>query len=393
MSDAVRIVCEETPRLSALRHRQLSGEIRTIIGKTLRKEPEARYASVAALRDDIQRYLHHQPILAHPPSALYQLRKLLYRRKLPSALLALLAAVVVGFAAWMSVLYRRADSLHHTAEKERREAVAARDAERDARERAEQSVKQGNEVQAFFSSILLDGSPRRGRDVTLREVLDEATERIDGKLGDFPYARSWVLMVLGRSYVALGEPVKAEKTMRQALSLRKEHAKAPQRVAHCMYQLGCVLDDLGRLDEAGQLLEEALEKWRSALGDEHVWVVHASNALGYVRIRQERDLEAELLFREAIALRPRHAAANTNLAYVLLRRGECLEAAEHLDMAEPASRKDGKSHWRARRLSLRAILAAKRGDFAEAQRIEGNALALMVRTHGADHAWTAAHLN
>ena len=48
--------------------RKLRGDLETIVGKALEKESERRYASAAALSEDISRYLTSQPILARPPS-------------------------------------------------------------------------------------------------------------------------------------------------------------------------------------------------------------------------------------------------------------------------------------------------------------------------------------
>src|SRR6185437_9354294 len=60
----------------------LPRELNTIVFKALEKAPALRYQSVAALADDVHRYLSDQPILAQPPSAIYQLRKLVTRHKL-----------------------------------------------------------------------------------------------------------------------------------------------------------------------------------------------------------------------------------------------------------------------------------------------------------------------
>jgi serine/threonine protein kinase len=43
-----------------------------LVGKALEKSPDQRYASAAALVEDLRRYLVGQPILAHPPSWRYQ---------------------------------------------------------------------------------------------------------------------------------------------------------------------------------------------------------------------------------------------------------------------------------------------------------------------------------
>jgi WD40 repeat protein/tRNA A-37 threonylcarbamoyl transferase component Bud32 len=100
--DAVRVICQEPPR--PLRQswsglRKIDPDIETIVGKALEKEADRRYASAAALSDDIARYLGSQPILARPPSTLYQLRKFAARnRALVGGVVATFLVLVAGIA-------------------------------------------------------------------------------------------------------------------------------------------------------------------------------------------------------------------------------------------------------------------------------------------------------
>jgi len=83
--------------------RHLRGDLETVVLKALEKEPARRYQSVADLAADVQRYLHAEPILAHPPSGLYVLGKKLskYRRAIALGAAALaLALAGIGLALW-----------------------------------------------------------------------------------------------------------------------------------------------------------------------------------------------------------------------------------------------------------------------------------------------------
>ena len=57
--EALRVICEEPPRRCATRGRRLrlDADLETIVGKALEKEPDRRYATAAALADDVARYL------------------------------------------------------------------------------------------------------------------------------------------------------------------------------------------------------------------------------------------------------------------------------------------------------------------------------------------------
>ena len=70
--------------------RQLRGDLDTIVGKALKKDPSERYPSVTAMADDLQRYLDHEPISARRDSLAYRTATFVRRRRWPVA-----AAVVV----------------------------------------------------------------------------------------------------------------------------------------------------------------------------------------------------------------------------------------------------------------------------------------------------------
>ena len=57
------------------------GDLETIVQKSLRKRPENRYQSAADLAADIGRFLEHQPIVARPATALYQLSRFARRHR------------------------------------------------------------------------------------------------------------------------------------------------------------------------------------------------------------------------------------------------------------------------------------------------------------------------
>lgn len=84
IAEAVRLICDGRPtplRQAVGGSHRLDADLETIVGEALEKEADRRYASAAALSDDLQRYLASQPIDARPPSALYQPRKFADRNR------------------------------------------------------------------------------------------------------------------------------------------------------------------------------------------------------------------------------------------------------------------------------------------------------------------------
>jgi len=125
LHEAVRVICEEAPRKPSTILRTLRGDVETIALKALEKEPRRRYQSAAALAEDLERYLTDEPILARPPSAMYQLRKLMARHKLPVAFTTTLFVVVTIFAIVATVQAIRIAEQRNQIEEERDRAVAA----------------------------------------------------------------------------------------------------------------------------------------------------------------------------------------------------------------------------------------------------------------------------
>jgi serine/threonine protein kinase/tetratricopeptide (TPR) repeat protein len=77
--------------------RLLRGDLDTIVGKALKKNPQERYASVTALADDLRRYLKHEPIGARPDTFAYRTVKFVRRNRAVVAITTVaLAAIIAG---------------------------------------------------------------------------------------------------------------------------------------------------------------------------------------------------------------------------------------------------------------------------------------------------------
>jgi serine/threonine protein kinase/tetratricopeptide (TPR) repeat protein len=76
--------------------RQLRGDLDTIVGKALKKNPAERYISVAAFADDLRRYLEHQPISARPDTIPYRLGKFVRRNRMAVTVAAVTLTLVIA---------------------------------------------------------------------------------------------------------------------------------------------------------------------------------------------------------------------------------------------------------------------------------------------------------
>src|SRR5436309_2320756 len=76
----------EPKKLSGL----VRGELDWIVMKCLEKDRNRRYETPSGLARDVERYLHDEPVQAHPPSPAYRFRKFVRRNKRILATVALL---------------------------------------------------------------------------------------------------------------------------------------------------------------------------------------------------------------------------------------------------------------------------------------------------------------
>ncbi|MDZ4684599.1 MAG: tetratricopeptide repeat protein [Planctomycetaceae bacterium] len=114
--------------------------------KALEKDRTRRYESASAMAEDLNRYLHDEPVLACPPTPGYRIQKFLRRnRGLVAAATLVLSTLVVGVAAstWQAIRAYEAESLAEHQLKVAQNARREADAERS---RAEANLRSAREA-------------------------------------------------------------------------------------------------------------------------------------------------------------------------------------------------------------------------------------------------------
>ncbi len=283
--EAVRLICEQAPARPTTLRDDVSSDVSAIVLKALEKEPARRYQSVAALSEDIDRYLNDLPIFARPPSTTYHLRKMIARHKLPFTLASsLLLFVLIGGP----YTYYKAKQL----------------------ERSALQVQRFNQV---FTDIFESANPwQMGRkDITVLDTIDRAASEIETQLADDPIVAAAVRTTLAGTYKAFGEYEKADSHYRFALDVRRrELGERDVDTADTMLGLAeNIVLRRASLDEARQLFEAALDVYRRTFDAPHERIAGALNNLGLV-FKQMGDLDqAESAYREALTMRKELLAA------------------------------------------------------------------------------------
>jgi len=143
--------------------RAMVGDLDRIVLTALRREPERRYASAAALAEELRLFLDGRPIAARADTSGYRLRKFVRRHQVAAlatmlVLLSLLGGL--GAALWQADIARG-----HAA-----------DALREA-QRAEQQAQRADRVKNFVVSLFEASNPeraRQGSQITAQELVQDA---------------------------------------------------------------------------------------------------------------------------------------------------------------------------------------------------------------------------
>lgn len=136
VSDRVKLIYlinnTEPPQLRSIAP-EIPRDLETIVQKCFEKEPTQRYQTAVALREDLQRFLNDEPILARRLSGVERTVRWMRRNKGLAAALAAIATllIVLGIAGFATAVYQSqlredAEAARHTAEGAHRDAETAR---------------------------------------------------------------------------------------------------------------------------------------------------------------------------------------------------------------------------------------------------------------------------
>ncbi len=148
----------------------LRGDIDLIVMKALEKERNRRYDTPNSFAADIERYLHHEPVEARAPSALYRMRKFAQRNK---------TAVITGglVAAAMVLATIVSSSLAIVANRESQRAVAAK---MEANANLQQAIDNSQRAQESEAKALAAAnSEREAKEAESRLRLSEEQRRLE----------------------------------------------------------------------------------------------------------------------------------------------------------------------------------------------------------------------
>ena len=409
-------------------HRELKGDLDSIVMKALEKERDRRYGSPAELAADITRYLRSEPVVARPASAAYRLRKYVHRHRIRVGFVAGLAVLLIGFAVTMGLEARR--------------TAIERDRANLERDRTRREREVSDKVSAFLASMLADVNPRElgdalWKDLHLRagaasrarglpeakvaetlssldsalvgvsstdtalhlldeQVLARAGRTIEQEMGSAPKIAGRLEHTLGVTYLSLGLYRRAEEHARRALDIRRS-AFGPEDpdTLRSAASLANVYLREGKLSEAEALHRETLEAKRRVLGPNDPDTIWSMSALASTYFNEGRHHEAEELYLQALSaartvLGPEHPGALAmmgNLALVYWNEGRADESEKlNREVLEVHKRTLGPEDPQTLRgMSNLADGLRDRGRYADAEKLFRETLEISQRVLGPEH--------
>jgi serine/threonine-protein kinase len=237
MLDTLHMVKTREPAAPSQLAASVPRDLETIALKCLQKDPGRRYASAAALADDLRRYLDGRPILARPVSAIERAWRWARRNPWVAGFWTTAAAALVTIAVVSTVLKGQADENAREANKARDEANTATNAaivSRDQAMAARQDAEKARELTA---------GQRNESFEAIRLVL----LRIDDQLRATPALAAMRERVIAEAMVAL------ERVRDQAA--KSQLASRDEMIGY--QRLGDIYVTANRLRDAADLYDKA----------------------------------------------------------------------------------------------------------------------------------------
>ena len=315
-----RTVKSENPQ-SAIRQRQLRGDLDNITLKALQKDPARRYESVAEFANDIERHLEHLPISARPNTVSYRASRFYQRNRVAvSATAFIILALTAGLAIalWQ---YRNAQ-----------------------RENAKAEV-----INDFLKKMLMTANPgsglsgKKGYQTTITDILAEAEKRLESEeLRNQPEVRADLREIIGAGYFEQGDYVAGEKNLRQALAEQiKLYGADSPRLLITEITLASLFFAKADYDGAEKIYGTKLSLLRNEVQKGRLEADFLIRGLSNYAILQRArgdSVAAESLLRECLALSSRSPSpvqadsVRGLLALILIDQGK-LDEAESLQQA------------------------------------------------------------
>lgn len=222
--------------------------------------------------------------------ASYRFRKFARRHKaLAGGIVATCLALAIGLIGTSFGLLRATASAG-------REQLAHQMAAEEA-ERASLEAAQAQAVLGFLQEMLAAPDPGKdGHSILVTNVLRRAARTIGTEMTDQPEREAILRHTIGSTYIGLGLYMEAQEQLQVSHDLRSRlYGIGHPETINTATALALAMTELGDLDEAEQLVRQAIESYESQDLTDPL-ILTARDRLAYVLTKQGQPAEAERLW-------------------------------------------------------------------------------------------------
>ena len=295
IAEAARIVRDDPPAsLNAPGSRPCDRDLETIVLHAMDKDRDKRYATAAALSEDLRRYLRNETILARPATPVDQLAKFARRNKgLVIGLSAAACAVTAGMVI-STVLYFKEQQARQRA---------------DAKERLNAAFKE-----YMIDGVLMAASPdRKGWEVKVIDVLGDAAQGVHERFSGEPDIEASLRGDLGGVFNQIGRATEAKAQFLAAIPmLEKTYGRDSSEVINAMDSLCVAYQQIPENQAWLECARDALQRAERGLPPLDYAYVSALNNVGGALVTVGKFDEARPILAKARALGEQDLAHHRN---------------------------------------------------------------------------------
>jgi tetratricopeptide (TPR) repeat protein len=301
----------------------IRGDLDWIVMKCLEKDRTRRYETANGLAADIQRHLNNEPVTAAAPSTAYKVQKFVRRHRtgvLVSGLLLLTLLTGIIGTTWglLETLRQKQETEHQRQEAERQ------------KQEAERQTRIARHTTDFLTGMFesIDPEEAKLRDITVREVLDQASGKIGTAFPNDPMTELPIRRTMIDIYNKLGKAGEALPHAEAALRLiqaAQGDKDSPEKSDGMEDKADC-LDALGKFDKALPLRQAALAMRERIDKGDSTNVADAMENLANTLEYSERPAEALPIKQAGLAMVQRiYKGDHPDVALAFFNLGVCLD--------------------------------------------------------------------
>jgi len=232
-------------------------------------------------------------VKARPDTLTYRVGRFVGRHRTAVGAAALAGVAVLGFGIQSAFNAR-------LARHERDRALAAE-------ERARVETRTAERVSEFLVDLfrVADPGESRGEDISVRELLDRGTARLEDELADEPATRARLLLSIGEVYRNLGEYEHAANLLTESVDLLRRESPGSPEIPAALNRLARVYIDLGDADASHRVTTAALDSARATFDSDHPETARALSNLATLAYNESRLDDAQRWALDAFEMRRR----------------------------------------------------------------------------------------